>query len=168
MTFRKKLIITAVLGILLILLYVIIFGFSSQNGEISGNLSMGMTTKMITFICNTFGEHMPESIYQMLIIHGENILRKTAHFTEYMCMGILILGILRCYVSNGKAYLISILWVAVSATLDEWHQYYVPGRYASVWDVLLDTFGGMTGACLCVFFMHLIQKALLKKNRSIS
>jgi len=36
---------------------------------------------------------------------------------------------------------------------DEWHQYYVPGRYVDVWDVVADAFG----AALFVLILEIIR-----------
>ena len=78
----------------------------------------------------------------------EHPLRKLAHFSEYACMGILIFSIVYQWVMGKKKYLIATLWVFLSAAVDEWHQYFVPGRYASIKDVLLDTCGGICGIVL--------------------
>ena len=51
-------------------------------------------------------------------------------------------------VMGKKKYLIATLWVFLSAAVDEWHQSFVPGRYASIKDVLLDTCGGICGIVL--------------------
>ena len=53
---------------------------------------------------------------------------------------------------GGKMYRWDVLIVFILASSDELHQYFVPGRYASVWDVLLDTFG----CIVCLFFVFLI------------
>ncbi len=78
----------------------------------------------------------------------EHPLRKLAHFSEYACMGILIFSIVYQWVMGKKKYLIATLWVFLSAAVDEWHQSFVPGRYASIKDVLLDTCGGICGIVL--------------------
>lgn len=164
MTLKKKLVITVLLGILLILLYAIIFQFSAQNGETSGSLSQGITKSIVTFIFQLGGGQMTEQYIEGISSSGEVILRKLAHFSEYAIMGILTLGILYCYLQKKKAYLISVIWVLLSAILDEWHQYYVPGRWASVFDVMIDTIGGMAGVALCVVFIRMIDQKKIKRN----
>ena len=86
---------------------------------------------------------------------AEAVIRKLAHFTEYMLVGLLSLWIwllwkakrLRC----GAFVMVQLM---ISASLDEFHQYFVPGRYASIRDVLIDTAGGLTGMLL-VFLVNL-------------
>jgi hypothetical protein len=71
----------------------------------------------------------------------DTLLRKSAHFAEYAVLGFLLLRAVRLRVAAltaGVAYAIS----------DEIHQYFVPGRYASAWDVLLDSGGVLLGVLL--------------------
>lgn len=49
-------------------------------------------------------------------------------------------------------------WVFLSAAGDELHQYFVPGRYASFLDVLLDTWGGVCGMLFCILTVWLCGK----------
>jgi VanZ family protein len=62
--------------------------------------------------------------------------------------------------NTGKAVRLVFLQLVLSAALDEFHQYFVPGRYASVKDVMIDTAGGMAG----LFLVLCIIK--LKKHRT--
>lgn len=85
-----------------------------------------------------------------LSAYFEHPLRKTAHFCEYAVMGVLVHSFLYYPVKkSGRRFLFVLLWVFVSASFDELHQYFTPGRYASFMDVLLDTCGGAFGALLC-------------------
>lgn len=163
MTLYRKLVTTAFLGSLLLLLYITIFYFSSQNSEASSSLSQGITKDIVSFFLRITKGHLTEQNVLTLFANGERILRKGAHFGEYAVMGILTFGILYCYLKKCSAYLFAVIWVAVSAALDEWHQYYVPGRYASVYDVFLDTMGGMSGAFLCCMIICFIQRKKQKK-----
>lgn len=72
------------------------------------------------------------------------IIRKCGHFVEYFILSILILrGIRGGRRESHLAWaLLVILLVAGYASLDEFHQSFVPGRTPAVRDVLLDTFGG--------------------------
>jgi VanZ family protein len=49
--------------------------------------------------------------------------------------------------------LTAILLVAAYASLDEFHQLFVPGRTAAVTDVLLDTAGGAAAQLAAAFFL---------------
>ena len=140
-------------AILLFQLYLLIFSFSEQDAETSGSLSYMISQKCVEFMNALTGGSWTESFQEGLAAYFENPIRKLAHFAEYACMGVLIYGIWRPWKQgNGKWYLLTILWVLVSAAGDEIHQLYVPGRSGNLPDVLLDTCGGsfglLCGICL--------------------
>lgn len=82
----------------------------------------------------------------------ERPLRKMAHFTEYACMGVLVWLLWSLWLPERRLlYVIPIAWVFVSAVLDEFHQSFVPGRYAGFGDVCVDTLGGVAGLALFLF-----------------
>jgi VanZ family protein len=72
------------------------------------------------------------------------LIRKSAHFTEYFTLSLLILRGIRAGRREVRlAWMaIAVLAVASYASLDEFHQRFVPGRTAAVSDVVLDTIGG--------------------------
>lgn len=135
-------------AVLLLALYLVIFGFSAQNGEQSGSVSMQLSEKCVEILNNISGKHWENTAVESAAMFFEHPLRKLAHFSEYACMGILIFSIVYQWVMGKKKYLIATLWVFLSAAVDEWHQSFVPGRYASIKDVLLDTCGGICSIVL--------------------
>ena len=150
--YTKKII--TVLGlILLAAVYVMIFQFSADDGESSSALSMRVTE----FLMNTYyklfvGENSAEVIYAAAD-GAEDIIRKLDHFTEYMAVGFLSYGIVVMWMKNLRAgFILVLLQLFVSAGADELHQYFVPGRHASVRDVFIDVSGGAMGIIiiLCV------------------
>jgi VanZ family protein len=71
------------------------------------------------------------------------VIRKTAHLTEYFILSILLHRALR---GNDRDWKLkwaiwAIVIAAAYASLDEFHQSFVPSRTASPWDALLDTVG---------------------------
>ena len=83
------------------------------------------------------------SVDTLYLIH--HFIRKTGHVTEYFILSLLILrGIRAGRRGVHLAWaLVAIAIVAGYASLDEFHQRFVPGRTAAVSDVLLDTAGGI-------------------------
>ncbi|HWX37687.1 MAG TPA: VanZ family protein [Candidatus Sulfotelmatobacter sp.] len=70
------------------------------------------------------------------------VIRKAAHLTEYFILGILLNRALRGDPGwNPKWAIWAIVIAACYASLDEFHQSFVPSRTASPWDALLDTVG---------------------------
>lgn len=155
----KKIVLTVTAVVLLLLLYALIFGFSAQDGEQSGSLSRMISEKCVALLNSLSGKHWSRVFMENLSEYFEHPIRKLAHFGEYACMGILVFVMWSQWLERGKRlYLLTVLWVFVSAAADEFHQYFVPGRYASLADVCLDTCGGAFGVLLCVLFLKILQK----------
>ena len=139
----KKVAVTLIAGLLLVLLYGTIFSFSAQDGEASGNISMGVSDSLVKILDFFTGGRMEAEELTDLAIRLEHPIRKTAHFLEYALMGVLVYTMLYYPVEGGKRrFWISLVWVFLSAAADELHQLFVPGIWGSVSDVLLDTCGG--------------------------
>ena len=76
-------------------------------------------------------------------------LDKLAHFSEYYLFGCLIHRWLlaeRSRFARRHAVLLSILIGTFYGISDEWHQSFVPGRDASIWDALIDALAVVTAA----------------------
>ncbi|MGH9682268.1 MAG: VanZ family protein [Candidatus Acidiferrales bacterium] len=78
----------------------------------------------------------------LLTMH--HVIRKCGHFTEYFILSLLILRSIRAGRHGVRLTwaFIAIALVAGYASLDEFHQRFVPGRTPAVADVMLDTVGG--------------------------
>jgi VanZ family protein len=81
---------------------------------------------------------------KMALIHG--VIRKLGHVTEYFILGILLF---RAFRRGSKESLrwrwvfYSFLFVMLYAASDEFHQSFVSTRTASLFDVGIDTLGGI-------------------------
>lgn len=158
-TINKKIAVTFVAAIFLIILYFLIFSFSEQDGEESANSSYTFTYICTEIINHLSGNQMTTEKMESLALYWEHPVRKLAHFTEYAVMGVLIITILNQWMNkNRKKYLIAFLWLFFSASLDELHQLFVPGRYSNFADVCLDTSGGITGILLITIMINLYVK----------
>ena len=87
------------------------------------------------------------------------IIRKLAHFTEYLILGFLTINMLNKN-DISKKYLISILICLIYATSDEIHQIFAPGRACQIKDILIDSIGSITGIYL--------YKLISKRKKSIN
>jgi VanZ family protein len=83
-----------------------------------------------------------------------HLIRKCAHFTEYFILSLLVLRGIRGQrrETHLRWALLTILIVAGYASLDEFHQVFVPGRTPAVTDVLLDTTGGIAAQIVVALF----------------
>lgn len=148
---KRKIAVTVPAAVLLLALYVFIFGFSAQDGEASGALSQMISEKCVDLLNHLSGGHWTEDFMENLSEYFEHPLRKLAHFSEYACMAVLLYVLWSQWIKKGRRlYLVILLWVFCSAAADEFHQLFVPGRCGSFWDVLLDTCGGAFGVLLCI------------------
>ena len=118
--------------------------FSAQSGTLSSGLSRGVLGLIET--------ELP-GFYAQLARWGrpEYLLRKLAHFSEYLLLGLLLYALLRRKFSPAVSALLAVMLAAGFALTDEWHQLSVPGRDGNLRDVLIDTAGAFTGGVLgCV------------------
>lgn len=142
---RNKKILTVFAGILLTATYFMIFIFSADDAESSSNISLKVTNMLISIYHSLLGigNQAPPDV---VAVAAEGGIRKLAHFMEYMMLGFLSYGIAVMWIkSKWKGFLIVTIQMLLSGGLDEFHQYFVPGRNANVKDVLIDTAGGIAG-----------------------
>ncbi len=159
----KRVIVTTVSAILLSLLYVMIWGFSAQDGAESGGLSHAISEKVTDLLDAISRGDFTEEYKDGLTALLEHPIRKMAHFGEYAVMGVLMFGIWRPWRKmSRKAALLTILAIFLSAGVDELHQFFVPDRWPSITDVILDTCGGAAG----LFVVHRITLAFQNRRAS--
>ena len=108
------------------------------------------------------------SHHTLLLLH--HIIRKTAHFVEYFIFSLLILRAIRAgrHDTRLRWALAAILIVAGYASLDEFHQSFVPGRTPRIADVLLDTSGGTAAqaiAGLVLLWGHVRERQKRESGR---
>lgn len=155
----RKYLITAAAGVLLFLLYGLIFAFSAQDAEESGSISRYVSEKCVEAVDVLSGRTWTEAFKEALEAQIEHPIRKLAHFSEYACMGILVYTLWRQWKRRGRGlYLLTVIWVFLSAAGDGLHQYFIPGRWASPADVLLDTCGGVFGMLMCIFLENILER----------
>ena len=90
------------------------------------------------------------------------LTRKVAHFTEYAVLGILSA---RAFSTSANRFIrrhwfqAALVLIVCFALLDEFHQSFVPGRTASIYDSAIDAAGGLT-ALLVLRFWYNRRKTL--------
>lgn len=88
----------------------------------------------------------------------DHIVRKTAHFTEYAGLGLLLFINLRSLTERRVRWLAGMLAVAVIPFLDETIQLFAEGRAAMVQDVWLDISGEVFGLVIAAAGAALWQR----------
>lgn len=78
-----------------------------------------------------------------------HVVRKAAHVTEYCILGLLVYRAFKVDVAKAlNVGTLTVIFVAVAATLDEFHQSFVLSRGSSVFDVGWDCIGGLIAIML--------------------
>lgn len=118
----------------------LIFSFSAQPGSDSGALSGSIVESLL---------QMWHALFPAVSLEADTlhfIIRKGAHFTVYLILGLLVAHALSKSLQIDKKHvLLTIVICCLYAVSDEVHQAFVPNRGPSAWDVLLDTTGSAVG-----------------------
>ena len=166
-----------------ILWMAVIFWFSSNNGDISSMQSGKVSYMMASAVDKAFRLDMSEAERVGFSEGISYLVRKLAHFTEYLVLGVLLyvaiannfgtsLDSLDRDLRIGKIvklrYFLPAVIVFGYAGTDELHQYFVPGRCCSFKDVLIDTAGGLTGILIIGLIRYIRGRtAYNKANNSV-
>ena len=99
-----------------------------------------------------------------------HIIRKCAHFTEYFIFSLLVLRGFRAGEKGTRLRwaLLTLLIVAGYASLDEFHQSFVPGRTPAVTDVVIDTTGGATAQLAAWVWMILGKSREKRRHQEVA
>ncbi|NJP38625.1 VanZ family protein [Alkalicoccus luteus] len=124
----------------------LIFYFSHQPGDRSGEMSSGVLQALTALL-----PFEPSETFHFL-------LRKSAHFTVYAVLGILLLRALKLHASGKKAVAWALLISCLYAVSDEYHQTFIPGRSGEVGDVLIDTVGAGSGILVYIGVRRLLKR----------
>lgn len=138
--------------ILTIAVMLFIFVHSAMPGHVSGAES-DFFVRLISGITGV--EEEPLSF----------IVRKAAHFTEFMLLGIcLALNVIDALRAKGKSISLPFVWLipwlmgTAYAVTDEIHQFFVPERACAVTDMLIDSAGVAVGAMILILLYKARRK----------
>ena len=130
---------------------VMIFCFSAQPSDDSGEVSGGVTETLVTTANFLFHWEMDQSAIMELVDKWEGTVRKIAHATEFF---LLTMGLFLWLDCRGWT-IWKHLWIAGCiavgyAVSDEFHQLFVPGRAGRIGDVGVDSIGVLMALLLMV------------------
>ena len=146
----------------LIAVVIAIFCFSAQSKAQSNEKSDPIVDSVVTVLPGygkmTGGERW-ELRHTVIVV-----VRKAAHVAEYAALG--FFTYLHVHFSESfsekKKMLYSLGFCAFYGATDEIHQYFVPGRFSTALDVLIDTGGAIVG----ILLLWLILKLSHRKKRN--
>ena len=132
--------------ILVIICMLTIFFLSNDTANESSKKSDGLIVKVSEVFV---GHKLSQEEREEKIDRYVKFIRKSAHFTLYLILGLLIINAIYEYkLEDTKTILLALSLAFLYATSDEFHQLFVPGRSGEVLDVLIDTLGSLTGIML--------------------
>ncbi|MBP0976990.1 MAG: VanZ family protein [Oscillospiraceae bacterium] len=151
--------------ICLIACMIMIFVFSSQNADISGNLSEGITYKIACLTVKDFETFSFEK--QKEIVEGMHFyIRKAAHFSEYALLGVIaFLNSILYFKKTKTRFFTTLPFCLLYAATDEMHQLFTDGRCGSPVDVMIDFSGAVTGTLFIFVVLALIGAFRKKQDR---
>ena len=137
----------------------LIFYFSAMPADTSAEQSGNIIDVVVSFL------HIPESTAMVMRDLYQFIVRKAAHFSIYLLLGIWVCLLMESY--HVKKYPIwAVTTCCAYAVTDEIHQMFVPRRACMAQDVLLDTLGATVGVLLFYGILRLREKRNTSGNKS--
>ena len=137
---------------LLIINFIVIFIFSSQDGKESTSISQGFIYNIVKIFIKD------SSKIESIIIAMEPIVRKLAHFSIYTLAGIWAICFLETYNINDKRKIaIGTSIGFLYACSDEFHQSFVGERAGKFIDVCIDSLGFLFGIMLVMLVIKIYQ-----------
>lgn len=147
----KEKIILALSWVCVFICMIMIFNFSSEDGETSSSTSQSVVENILGIVMDK------EDITPEVVKKYQFPVRKAAHFGIYMLLGFSLACAYRMTFKNKKIlpYVISLPTAALYAISDEFHQKFAAGRSPSTKDVLIDSGGALTGILIYLIFISL-------------
>lgn len=143
---------------------IVIFAFSAQDAETSTATSTSVSYRMVAATDRVFGLELSEEKIMQVAMTIENAVRKAAHMIEYGILALFI-AIAMDIANKGMIYKsLSFLICILYAMSDEIHQLFVPGRFGSVRDVVIDSVGALI-AILIYLRLFTLCSSRFRKNR---
>src|SRR6202011_5208029 len=109
---------------------------------------------LYTLLTRLFGE---VDLYDFLLFH--HYLRKTGHVVGYGMLSLLLFRGWRATFGQGQALLwrtalLSWLGTPLVASMDEWHQSFIPSRTGTWRDAVLDSVSGLVFLLVACFMLR--------------
>ncbi len=123
-----------------------IYSFSSQTGDVSGNLSYTVSYKIVEIGNETLDTGLSADRIAYYAERIEYPVRKLAHMTEYFFLAVAVSFPFYVYGLRGFPLMLVAGLICVGfAAGDEYHQSFVAGRGPSKKDVMIDSIGAFGG-----------------------
>lgn len=148
-----------------ILMAIVIFGFSKQDGDESSGLSRKAAACIVDFADYTGIITVDDTSRDKYIECIQYPIRKLAHMSEYAVFGVLVFIALSVDgISLRYRYGFTVFLTFLFACSDEIHQLYVPGRNGNFTDVMFDICGCLIAMAFIKLIIHFKMRYQQQKN----
>ena len=146
-----------------------IFSFSAQTADESGQLSMLVSEKVVLLLGKLTSGNLDTAQVGVYVDEIHFLVRKMAHFSEYFLLGLTLSLPLYVYRLRGFWLVLAAgLFCAGFAGLDEYHQSFVDARTPAIKDVGIDSIGAFIGILLVQAFCWSVLNNPNKKKKKRS
>jgi VanZ family protein len=156
-------VIFVILAVLLLAVIILIWYFTSQNGQLSHSMSIPLAEK----IRNILSDNLLINKNYICLNRLDELVRKGAHFCEYMLLGsITCLFFSVLFRKVWFSTFISLFVCSFYAFIDEYRQNFIPGRTFLWFDWKLDLAGAVSGIImtalivLIIFHIHKLKERI--------
>lgn len=130
-----------------LILLIIVNLFIWINSLMPGNVSSEQSNFIVNLIYPLFKNILTKNDLSFYI-------RKLAHLTEFLILGLLLSYYLT--LKNVKyKYIITLIYGIIVAIIDETIQYFIPNRACQITDVLIDSVGVIIGLLIYILYNKL-------------
>lgn len=133
---------------------VLIFSFSAQNSQKSGNTSYSVTSTIKVVL-----EKIAPDIAEKIDVQKfDETVRTFAHFTIFFLLGLIVTWAVSLDRSGRILGVYAILICAAYSLFDEVHQHFVPGRAFQIVDLATDISGSAIAVWIFIKLSHIFFK----------
>ena len=137
--------------------------FIFSNSMAVAQVSSASSGRVLTLLQGALRRLGHPALAQRLTQH---VVRKMAHFCEYMLEGFLLMLCMRVYSRHPLRHItVPMLGGVLTALTDETIQLYSPGRSSQVTDVWLDSVGVLAGILTALVLMALCRLLFHHRNK---
>ncbi len=139
----------------------VIYGFSAEDSNESGDRSQGMCYELVRLLV---GADKGEAEINALADRIEPAFRSLAHMFCYAVLGGLYFLLFTSFGFCGaRRSSLSVGCAVIYAVFDEIHQYFVPGRSMQLVDIIVDTVGALLAVSTLALIFRIVRKRRKKK-----
>ena len=125
--------------------------FSNQTASKSQSTSDKVASDIVDVVETVTKNEIKKDKKENIIENTRFLVRKTAHFTLYFILGIIVYLLFTSY-GVKKILFYSILFCFLYSCSDEIHQLFIFGRSGELRDVLIDFIGSLLGVMIAYKF----------------